>query len=62
MEISELTKVEWRVSQQCGNVKQALLQLIDVLDELKKNSDCSVASNKEILDKYGIYEVIQKIL
>ncbi|MCM1162141.1 MAG: AAA family ATPase [Roseburia sp.] len=31
-------------------------------DELKKNSDCSVTSNKEILDKYGMYEIIQKIL
>lgn len=61
-EIPELAKTEWRVSQQCGNVKQALLQLIDVLEELKKSSKDSVPSNKEILDKYGIYEIIQKIL
>lgn len=61
-EMPELTKTEWKVSQQCRNVKQALLLLIQDLDELKKNSDEPIPSNRELLDKYGVLEPLQEFI
>lgn len=62
MEIPEVMKGEWKVSQQCENLKQALLLLIKELDELKKNSDKSIPSNRELLDKYGVLELLQEFI
>ncbi|MCM1159889.1 MAG: ParB N-terminal domain-containing protein [Roseburia sp.] len=62
MEMPELIKVEWKVSQQCENLKQVLFLLIRDLDELKKNSEKSIPSNRELLDRHGVLELLQEIV